>query len=124
MANPIADTEFKIKFNGQKLKVRVLDDGERINSRCIQTSVLEYSTAGLIERDRENEILMRNEILSSEWIIECLKKKTWFPCNCVGEKTDEKGHHHRIYLEVLSPFFKPISDDSSTDVEDKGEADL
>jgi len=66
MANPIADTEFKIKFNGQKLKVRVLDDGERINSRCIQTSVLEYSTAGLIERDRENEILMRNEILSSE----------------------------------------------------------
>jgi len=53
-----------------------------------------------------------------------LKKKTWFPCNCVGEKTDEKGHHHRIYLEVLSPFFKPISDDSSTDVEDKGEADL
>lgn len=120
MSNPIANTEFKLNFNGQKLKVRVLDDGERINSRCIQSSAFGYGMAGLINRDYTNEILERNEILSSPEIIERLKKTKWFPCNCVGEKTDEKGHHHRIYLEVLSSFFKPISDDSCTDDEGKG----
>lgn len=38
MANPLANTVFKMKFNGQKIKVRVLEDGERITSRCIQRS--------------------------------------------------------------------------------------
>ena len=39
MANPLANTVFKMKFNGQKkIKVRVLEDGERITSRCIRRS--------------------------------------------------------------------------------------
>ena len=124
MSNPIANTIFKMKFNGQKIKVRVLDDGERINSRCIQSSAFNYGLAGLVGRNKEREIQERNNILSLEGIIDRLKESQWYPCNCVGEKTDEHGHHHRVYLEVLSPFFKPVSDDSATEAEDKGKADL
>lgn len=108
----------------KKIKVRVLDDGERINSRCIQSSAFNYGLAGLVGRNKEREIRERNNILSSEGIIDRLKESHWYPCNCVGEKTDEHGHHHRVYLEVLSPFFKPVSDDSATEAEDKGKADL
>jgi len=124
MSNPIANAVFKMKLNGQKIKVRVLDDGERINSRCIQSSAFNYGLAGLVGRNKEREIQERNNILSSEGIIDRLKESQWYPCNCVGEKTDEHGHHHRVYLEVLSPFFKPVSDDSGTEPEDKGKADL
>lgn len=124
MSNPIANTIFKMKFNGQKIKVRVLDDGERINSRCIQSSAFNYGLACFVGRNKEREIQERNNILSSEGIIDRLKESQWYPCNCVGEKTDEHGHHHRVYLEILSPFVKPVSDDSGTEPEDKGKADL
>lgn len=123
MANPIANTVFKIKFNGQKIKVRILDDGERINSRCIQSSVVSYMTT-LCNKDKSEVIQVRNEVLSSDNAIDKLKETDWHPCNCVGEKTDEHGHHHRVYLEVLSPFFTPLSNDSGTEPEDKGKADL
>lgn len=69
MANPLANTVFKMKFNGHKIKVRVLDDGERINSRCIQSSAFNYGLAGLVGRNKEREIQERNNILSSEEII-------------------------------------------------------
>lgn len=122
MANPLANTVFKMKFNGQKIKVRVLEDGERITSRCIQRSfVIGYP----FKMAKEKEVEIRNRILSEPDVIERMREeRDWYPCTCVGEKTNEHNHHHRVYLEVLSTFFKPVSDDSGTEPEDKGKADL
>ena len=121
MSNPIANQVFKINFNGQKIKVRVLDDGERITSRCIQRSFLIGYPNSM---DKEKEIEIRNLQVSQPDALERMKYADWHPCHCVGEKTNEYNHHHRIYLEVLSPFFKPISDDLSTEPEERGKADL
>lgn len=122
MANPLANTVFKMKFNGQKIKVRVLEDGERITSRCIQRSfVIGYP----FKMGKEKEIEIRNRILSEPDAIERMREeRDWYPCTCVGEKTNEYNHHHRVYLEILSSFVKPVSDDSCTELEEKGKADL
>lgn len=121
MANPLANTIFKLNFNGQKIKVRVLEDGERITSRCIQRSFIDGYP---FKMSKEEKIKIRNRQLSETDAIEQLKKHDWHSCTCVGEKTDEHNHEHRVYLEVLSAFFQPISSDIHTEKEDKGKADL
>jgi uncharacterized Zn-finger protein len=121
MANPLANTVIEIKFHGQKIKVRVLEDGDRITSRCIQRSfMIGYPNS----MNKEQEVDIRNRQLSEPDVLKRMKNADWYPCTCVGEKTDEHNHHHRVYLEILSPFVKAVSDDSGTEPKDKGKADL
>lgn len=120
--NPISNTVFKLKFRGQKVEVRVMDDGERINPRCIQRSFAPFGYA--ISGEKEKEVSRRNDTLVNPEIINLMKEMTWDACNCVGEKNNEHNHHHRVYLEVLSPGFMPVSDDSMTEPQDKGKAGL
>lgn len=124
MSNPRANEIIKINFRGQKLKVRVMDDGERINSYSLQTPI---NNVVYPRKDVEGAIIARNEKLSDDDFFSRLtstRHDDFHPCSCVGEKTDEHGHHSRLYVEVLSKFFQPISNDVCTDRADKGKADL
>lgn len=119
MTNPIANTTFKMRFNGQTIKVRVMDDGERINSRCLQRSALPNGAGKYTAK-----VEARNNALSGEHIIEELKDKQWHGSKTVGQKVGEHGSQHRVYLEVLSAFFTPVSNDDITEPEDKGKSDI
>lgn len=123
MSNPLANQVFKFKFNGQKIQARVMDDGERINSRTLQA----YPSPDSQRKEKfELAVERRNKFLMAEGFIQSIQDQLlmFHPCTCVGEKTDEHGHHNRIYIEVLSPAFSPISNDRHTNDIDKGMADI
>lgn len=123
MSNPLANKELKIRAGGQKLKVRIMADGERINSRCLQIAPMQGLTVPGESNDKA-DLALRHSFLSEPNVIELMSHNKWQPCNCVGERNDEYGHGHRIYVEVLSPFYVPASDDSGTERKEKGKADL
>lgn len=78
--------EFKIKYKGQKLKVRILGMDEVINRKCLASHI---TTPTDIDWYKEDPKRISNLRL--------------FPTNAVGELV---CLHPRIYLEVLSGFYE------------------
>lgn len=103
MTNPIANTEFKIKINGQKLKVRIMEDGEKINRFTLRSNPF----FDISNKTKGDEIDFRNSFLEDESCIKKLKESQWFFPNNINKRTDEKPNHFYVYIEVLSPFFSP-----------------
>lgn len=95
--------EFKIKYNGQKLLVRVMNDDEKIKPNSLQHYISNVPTD-------------KTFALESDNAIENLQRLSWVPSKCVGEKIGGV-HGGRIYIEVLSPFFTPLSTNEHTESE-------
>ena len=88
---------FKIKNNGMKLKVRIVEKGELITSRMLQTPLADTeSVVALNDTDKVKEILGQIK---------------WYPTSYSIEdnEVNDGRHSHRMYIEVLSPFLsQPI----------------
>lgn len=90
---------FKMKYRGQKIKVRLMCENEIIKDNCLH-ALVDYFV-----HDNKSVEKIKNTILeqSEELIIETLKSKPWLPTASSGENVNV--HNCRFYLEVLSPFY-------------------
>lgn len=84
---------FKIKFNGMKLMVRLVDKNERINQYMLASKQLACCDEEL------------------EWMNQNVENLSYMHTACKGDMVHE---HPRIYLEVLSPVYR-----SAVDKQDK-----
>lgn len=91
--------DFKIKFGGQTIRVRVMSENETISSNSLQASPYPMRT--------------KQEILDDPAAVEMLKWLKFYPSKCVGERCGGV-HQERIYVEVLSKFFTPVSTEMVT----------
>lgn len=94
--------DFKLKINGQKLRVRVMKEGEKIKPTSMQIHLGIYGE--------------KEWVLSQPNAIQILQNCHFAPSKCVGERTDG-DHKDRLYIEVLSTFFSPVSTDEYTEEE-------
>lgn len=90
---------FKMKYHGQKIKVRLMGEEETIKDNCLHALVDYFVHDNKSIEKIKNNFLEQNEAS----IIEALKRKPWLPTKASGEKVSE--HNCRFYLEVLSPFY-------------------
>lgn len=99
--------DFKLKINGQKLRVRVMKEGEKIKPTSL------YVYLGYTGGTKE-WLLSQPEA----YIIDRLRSEhvDFHPSKSVGEKISGV-HEERLYIEVLSSFYSPISTDEYTEKE-------